>query len=229
MRRGAVNKFSVLLLLGFCFFSFACGQTEEEKIKQSHKHEDKALDLREKGKLQAAIQEQNRAVELNAKDANPLVVLAGMYLETGDLQKAANAAQKAVRLNPELAWARHLYANALRRLNEKEKALEQAKEAVRIEPDNALFLTNLGTLYGSLEDKKAEKESYEKALKIDPKYSSALYNLALLEIEDKNESNAITLLKRFIENASPEDKEGIKRATEKLKELEQKKAATQNP
>lgn len=221
MRRGAVNKFLILFLLISCFFTVACGQTERARIEQSYKYEDKAFELRQKGDLQSAIEEQKKAIGLNSADPKPLVVLAGMYIEAADWQKAAAAAQKAILLDPDSAWAHHLYANALRRLNQKEKALEQAREAVRIEQDNLLFLTNLGTLHGSLEDKKAEKETYEKALKIDPNYSPALYNLALLEIEDNKVNNALILLKRFIENASPEDKEGLKRATEKLKELEQ--------
>jgi hypothetical protein len=48
MRRTLINKYLLLFLLSLCFFSCACGQTEAEKIAESYKFKDKALELQQK-------------------------------------------------------------------------------------------------------------------------------------------------------------------------------------
>lgn len=224
-----ISKFLKFFLMVICLLNMACAQSAKQNIDESYKYEDKALELRKKGDLQGAIQEQQKAIELNPKDAKPLVVLAGMYDEIDDWEKTSETAQKAIEIDPNQAWAHHLYGNALRRFNKKREALEQAKTAVRLEPENLIFLVNMGSLYGSLEDSKMEKESYEKALSIDPEYLPAIYNLALVEAEEKNNQKAIELLKKVIEKSSlTNDKERIERAQKKLKELQEPKTRKSN-
>lgn len=57
MQFGAINRISKFFLMIVCLLSIACGQTAEEKLKESYKYEDKALELRKQGDLQGTVEQ----------------------------------------------------------------------------------------------------------------------------------------------------------------------------
>lgn len=214
-----IGNIKILFLLVLLFMTNACGQSEEEKLKLSYEHEDKALELRLKGDLQGAIKEQLKAIEINSNDAKPLVVLADMYLDNKNLDKAKKTLEKALSIDSEDAIAHHLYGITNDKLGELDLAIFHAKKAVEYDRKNTRYLSNLGAFYGEANNRKLQREAYEKALQIDPNYLTAVYNLGLLEAEEKNYDEAVKLLERVIKE-SVNDEEGVRRSKDKIKEIE---------
>lgn len=226
------DKFQKVILIGLfgllALSQIACAQSaaqkEKERVEQVTKHEEAAKQFREKGDFQAALKEQQKAVELNPDDDESLRLLGGIYSQLKQYDKAVEILEKGKKINPNNAGIHYELSWAEAELGDKNKSLNELKEAVRLAPDNVIYLTNLGVAYGGLDDKVSERAAYNKALEINPDYLSAIYNLALLEIEENNKPKAIELLRKMLAQLSAtDDKERIKRVEEKLKELEQLK------
>ncbi len=222
MRIGTIRSSSFLLLVSFLLITTACAQSEAEKLKLSYQHEDKALELRQKGDIQGAIREQQKAIELNSNDSKPLTVLAGMYIEEKNWQKVKDVSSKAVKLNPKDAWAHYLLAQALDNLGNNQESLKERRIASDLEPDNTLFLVNLGVAQELSGDNKAARESYKKAVSINPDYIYGLYRLGLLEAEEGNLEKAKQIFEKIIQTKPTEegDEKFIEEIRQRLEQLE---------
>ncbi len=188
MRFGVENKkilFAALIIFS-AFFGDACGQTQEQKMKQIKEHEEKAKQFRYQKKFDEAIKEQQKAVDIDRNYVGSWVLLGTIYSEATQWQKAVDALNKAVELEPKDAVIYALLGNAWEHLNNLQKSIEYRKKAVSLEPDNIDYLVNLGATQNLLEDNKSARVSYEKAFEIDPNYTGAIYNLAILEEEEGN-------------------------------------------
>lgn len=219
------NKSLLLLIINLLAFSPACGQSESEKHKQISEYERKAYDLRMQGKNEEALKEQLKAVAVDPKNAESLLILSGLYLDVDDLPKANETARKAVELAPNNAKTHYQLAITFRRLGKKEEALKSFRETVRIDPNYTIAFLNMGTTYEDLGDRTKARESYEKALKIDPNYVPAIYFIGELEAEDGKTENALKLFKQAVDTKIPEDRMaeqgGSQRdAKKRLEELE---------
>lgn len=224
-----LQKTILIGILGLLALSqIACGQSatqkEQERIEQVMKHEEAARQFREKGDFQAALAEQQKAVELNPDDDESLRLLGGIYIELKQWDNAIEILERGKKINPNNGAVRYELFWAEAGAGNKNKSLSELKEAARLSPDNVIYLTNLGIAYGDIDEKVSEREAYNKALEINPNYLTATYNLALLEAEENNKPRAIELLKKMLSQLSTtKDEERIKRVQEKLKELEQSK------
>lgn len=231
MLSGTDRKILLFLLLVFCF-SFgqvACGQQsvdlqEQDRIEQIAKHEEAAKQLRIKGEFQSALQEQQKAVELNPDDSESLRLLGGIYVELKQWDKAIEVLEKGKKINQNNAGVHYELSWALDAVGKKDKFINELKEAVRLAPTNVIYLTNLGVAYGSINNTSLEREAYNKALEIDPNYPTAMYNLALLEADENNKTKAIDLLNKMLQQLSKtNDEDRIERVRNKISELEKSK------
>jgi tetratricopeptide (TPR) repeat protein len=226
MRSGIGKKYLILVTALLIFFSSACSQTKEEKMKLAKDHSNKALELRYKGDVKGAIQEQLKAIELNQDETELSVNLIGFYLDDGNIEKAKETTEKVLNLIPNNAWINYFYGEVLEKKGDYDKALKYRSKAVELEPANPLFLSNLGSVQESIGNKVSAKESFKKALQINPNYIFALHRLGQLEEED-NKKEAIRLFEKIINMPKSlydfGDESFVEEASKELNKLKNKK------
>ncbi len=233
------NKISFLFLILFCLFSFACGQTEAEKIKVHNQYVDKATVLRKQGDLQGAIEQQKKAVELFPNNADTLAVLAGMYINLHEensslenLEKAKELLLKASSIKPRDSVIHIMLAGVFDMMGNEKEALEHNKIAANLEPNNLQNLTNLGSAQNGVGNNDAARATFEKVLRKNPNYAYALYQYAELELETGNREKAIELFERGSKASATDnddDTKYIEISRNRLEELRNEKVKTAFP
>jgi tetratricopeptide (TPR) repeat protein len=224
MLSGTGNKGLIILTALLIFFSSACSQTKEEKMKLAKQHHQKALEFVFNGNVKSAIQEQLEAIKLDSENAELWVDLIGLYLDDNDLEKAKNSAEKAIQIDSKNAWGHSLYGDILEKLGKDKEGLEHRKLASELDKENPIFLTNYGVALENLGDNNLAKKCYEDALSKNSNFIFALVRLGLLERDLGNIEKATELLEKAIKTTPVvENDEGfIKFASDKLTELKSK-------
>ena len=111
------------------------------------------------GRVEEAITEFRKAIELGTKNAGVYFNLGLEVLKKGDQEEAATLFQGAVRLNPEYQKARFQLGLIYTDRGERELAMAVFQELVRINPEDPLSHLKLAVLYDELglEQKAAEQ------------------------------------------------------------------------
>ena len=146
------------------------------------------------GKNDLALQEFQKAIQINPRSGEALRGLARTYENTGHQQEAEAAFVKSAALQPDY-WDGYdelgLYYD---RQAKYPQAIEQLKHAAELTPDNAQVFSNLGAVYVDWNDPKvlpeAEK-SLKKSIGLTPTYA-AYANLAALLYNQRRYSEAAT-------------------------------------
>jgi tetratricopeptide (TPR) repeat protein len=224
MLSGTGNKTLIILTALMIFFSSACSQTKEEKMKLAEEHHKKALEFVFNGNVKNAIKEQLEAIKLDGENAELWVDLIGLYLDDNDLEKAKNSAEKAIQLDGKNAWGHSLYGDILEKLGDEKKGLEYRKLASELDKENPIFLTNYGVALENLGDNNLAKKCYEDTLAKHPDFTFALVRLGLLEIDLGHKEKAVVWLEKAlqIKPLTQNDENFIKVASDKLAELKGK-------
>lgn len=229
MRFGEISKSSVFLMfLIICIGNNACGQTQQEKVKQAEELEFKAGELYLVGNNEEALKYQLKAIELNPHNPLSYAILSSIYVDLEQPEKAVEAVEKAVSMQSNNSKIQYQAGIAYRRIENKKKVFEHFFKAVELSPRDTNYLINLGGAYEDLNDKKSARKVYKKAIEIDPEYVPALNLLGQLEIDEGNKEKGIKLLKRALEIEIPAEKQGEqlssqRSARERLKEIEDSK------
>ena len=137
----------------------------------------------QKGHAEEAIDQFEKAVEINPNDMDAHNDLGMALDEIGQLDEAIAQYQKALEIKPNYAGAHNNLGNTLFRKGQLAEAIEQYQMAVKINPNYSEAHGNLGAALfqmGHLDDAIAE---LQKALEINPNYAEAHNNLgnALLQ------------------------------------------------
>jgi tetratricopeptide (TPR) repeat protein len=222
------NKCLLLILLSFCLFVSACGQSENEKKKLAFEHQEKAFLLQDKGDLKNALIEQLKVAELRPNEYSSYVNLYNIYVEMENWENALDVAQKAVRLAPEKAEAYYNLAFPLRKLRDKQGAIKAFENSLRLNPKDTNAWINLGVTHEELKDPISAKKAYEEALKVNSEYVPAIYYLAELEVDEGRIDNAIKLFQKAIDVKIPKEREAEEldyqpSAKKRIEELRAKK------
>ena len=139
--------------------------------------------LLQKGRLNEAIAQCQRALEINPNNAEAHSNLGTAFLQKGQLDEAVDQCQRALEINPNFAEAHSNLGNALLQKGQVDEAVAQNEKAVEINPNDAEAHSNLGTALlqkGQLDE---AVEQFLKALEINSNSLAAHYNLgnALLQ------------------------------------------------
>ena len=134
---------------------------------------------RERGVLDAAYRNFNRAIALNPRDGAAYEGLARVWRDWGLPALAVGDAHRAVYYAPELASARNTFGTVMQALGQYEAARAAYEVASRLEPEEAYPLNNLCYLAFVQGHIDAAIETCKKALEIDPLMPAARNNLAL--------------------------------------------------
>lgn len=230
---GVNNKVKVVffVLMLISFGNVSCAQSEEAKNEQSRQHQRKSNELRLQGKLEEAIIEQLKAVEITPNDLQAQSVLGSLYEQTARVKnkpeyipKAKEALEKAIKIDPNDAVSHAIQADVLSQIKDKQGALRERLEAAKLEPANLKYLTDVGIQQNILGDNDSARITYRSVLQKNPNFIYALYHYAEVEAEDGNFDKAVDLFERAVnsEPSEADDEDFQQTARNRLTEVREK-------
>jgi len=137
----------------------------------------------QKGQVDRAILQYQRALKINPNDAMAYNNLASALLQKGQVDEAIEQCQNALKINPNDAAAYNNLGHALFKKGQVDEAIEQYQHALKISPSFAQACYNLGNALFQQGQVEEAIEQFRNALKTKPNYAEACNNLgnALLQ------------------------------------------------
>lgn len=158
------------------------------------------------GQNHAALQANQKVVELASGDADAHCNLGITLKAAGRLEDAEASYRKAIDLDPRFAEAYSNLGSTLKALGRLEEAEESYKEAIVLKPNFAQAHSNLGNTQHALGRLADAEKSHRRAIALKPNYAQAHSNLgatlkALGRLTEAESSfrQAITLAPNFVE------------------------------
>ncbi len=154
------------------------GDTVKKSPDSDLPHFNFGVKLREKGKIDEAIEQYQIALKMNPDYLDAHVNLGNIFLDDkGWIDKAIEQYQIAIKLNPNDVDARNNLGNAFLSKGWTDKAVEQYQIALKLNPDKVEARYNLGNtlLYKGWIDKAIEQ--YQIAIRLNPNYADVHINL----------------------------------------------------
>lgn len=131
-------------------------------------------------KNEMAIEQYNKASELDPGFSWPYYYLGNLYSRTGKYKLAEKAYNKSISLDSGYAYTYNNLGNLYSKMGEHRSAVDVYKEALKLNPDYANGHYNQGIMYGKMGLFEEAEKSYKEALRSDPKHAYALNNLGIL-------------------------------------------------
>ncbi|HEX3121489.1 MAG TPA: protein kinase [Candidatus Acidoferrum sp.] len=158
------------------------------------------------GKNDIALAEFKKALDINPKDAEAIMHMAGIYARMKHPQEAETYYKQAIALRPEY-WSGYL---ALALFYDDEgryhESIGQLKRVLELTPDNPTAYSNLGVVYmdiGDAKSQEAAEAAFRKSIELAPNYE-AHSNLGYLYLMQKRYDDAA---KQFREATKLNDKD----------------------
>ncbi|MGD0387893.1 MAG: tetratricopeptide repeat protein [Tepidisphaeraceae bacterium] len=136
------------------------------------------ITLAQNGKLDEALANFRRAIELMPGRAEIHNNLANVLKDQGKLEEAIAAYGQAVRLRPEVPIAHYNLGTALNELGNFDEAIAAFRQALRLSPDHAKAWDNLGIALMSQGRLEEAVTAFTNAIRIEPESDDAQWNLA---------------------------------------------------
>ncbi|MDR1346049.1 MAG: tetratricopeptide repeat protein [Bacteroidales bacterium] len=149
---------------------------EEERRKQAAKFFTRGNTYYDKCDYDKAIEDYNKAIELNPDDANAYNNRGNAYALKCDYDKAIEDYNKSIELEPGLAEVYNNRGNIYAEKGDYDHAIEDYNKTITLNPDIADAHNNRGTAYGKKGDYDKAIEDYNKAIKLKPDYAGAYNN-----------------------------------------------------
>ena len=163
-----------------------CGRGAESQLLSSvatgsaKAHYNLGVELEDRGRLEEAIAQFRKALEMEPHDADAHYKLGIALIGSGRLEEAIEQYRKALKLNPDKAEARNNLGTALLGCGRLDDAVAQYRRALQIKPDYADAHYNLGLALAGCGRIEEAIGQYDEVLDIDPDYAKALNELAWL-------------------------------------------------
>ncbi|MBD2353620.1 tetratricopeptide repeat protein [Tolypothrix sp. FACHB-123] len=132
-------------------------------------------ELRQQGNNQAALEQYNKAIELNPRYIAAYNNRGNVRDDLGDKQGAIEDYNKSIEINPKYALAYYNRARIRSDLGEKQNALQDYNQSIELDPNYAFAYYGRGIIHNDLGDKKSAIQDYNKAIELNPKYPSSYY------------------------------------------------------
>lgn len=168
---------------------YAADERSEENLETSdvlQKQQDSPVDykfrghsLLNKGQIDDAISDLNKAVELNPKDAGAYFYRGNAYYKKGQIDKALSDYSEAIKINPRYTNAYFSRGLHYVGVEEYSKAISDFNKVISITPDNASAYYYRGASYFGKKKYKKALSDYDKAIELDPEYVNAYINRGL--------------------------------------------------
>jgi serine/threonine-protein kinase len=152
------------------------------------------------GQFDLAVQEFQRALDLNPRDADALVGMASTYEKAGRIPDAEATYKRAAAMRPDY-WDGYnslgLFYDRQQRYSE---SVAQLQKAIELTPDNSQAYFNLGAIYLDMGDKYlADAETaLKKSLSLNPSYP-AYANLGVLYFSEKRYAEAAAMTEKALQ------------------------------
>ncbi|HTM10946.1 MAG TPA: tetratricopeptide repeat protein [Verrucomicrobiae bacterium] len=125
-----------------------------------------------------AIEDYDRALELDSSYAPAYFSRARAYQDKRDYERSLQDYTQAIRLKPTDAAAFNNRGNIYRDTKDYRRALEDYDRSIWLNPNYALAFTNRGNLYREQKNYDRAIEDYNRAIEFDPSDASAYFNRA---------------------------------------------------
>jgi len=170
--------------------------SKKDKIGQSDEHNQRGIELADRGWLDEAMNEFNKAIELDPESAHAHDNLATVLAEKGRFVDALEAYVKAVRLEPTNPNTYHYLASFL-----SSRALDASialyKHTIELDPEFVDAHVNLALTYGDRGMLDEATASLEQAIKLDPDDEGARHELAAVLMDAGRFADAIGHLRKI--------------------------------
>ncbi len=168
-----------------------------DRIAQSDFHNQRGIELADRGWRDEAMREFRRAVELDPDSAHAHDNLATVLADKGELREALVAYLKAIELEPQAPTTHYNLASFLATFGA-DLAVAEYKETLALEWEYPDAHLNLGLTYAERGQFQEAIDSYNEALKIDPKDPVAKHELATVLMDMGKPGDAIPLLRDVV-------------------------------
>ncbi|KAF0196126.1 MAG: hypothetical protein FD166_2611 [Bacteroidetes bacterium] len=133
-----------------------------------------------KEQFNEALQDVNKALNIDEKNAEVYITLSDVYLYSGKTQRALDALKKAGTLQPTLARIDVKIARLYLTMSDYKQTFNFLRSALKKDPDNAEAFFISGLANEEMGDTTKAIESYQMAVARDQKYYDALKQLGIL-------------------------------------------------
>lgn len=165
---------------------------------------DKAVVSLLKGDVNDAINDLDKAIELNPQYVEAFYVRAQSLFLKRDFDRALLDYNKVIELAPQMLGIESVYnTRSVIRISkgDYDGALKDSEHAIAINPNHADFYANRGLVRDFRNDKTGALSDYEKALALNPKLPATYINRGILRYESENFTGAMSDLNRALEIA----------------------------
>jgi eukaryotic-like serine/threonine-protein kinase len=139
----------------------------------------------EGGNYDLAVQEFQKALALDPRNAEAYQYLATTYESQGRLAEAEASIKKAIALRPDHWAGYNTLGTFYYRRGKFSEAAAQYRKVIELTPDNASAYINLGVMLKNLDDQAGARQAYEQSIAINPSYA-AYSNLAGILYNEAN-------------------------------------------
>jgi len=168
-----IARFSLAALFFSCGYALSKQKNFESSIKkysislELHEHADaynnRGLDYANLGKYDKAIEDFNKAIELNPDLAVAYYNRGNTYAELGEYDRAIKDYDKAIELNKDYTVAYNNRGFAYVGLGKYNRAIEDFNKAIKLNPDDAKAYYNRGLAYAELGEHERAREDMLRA------------------------------------------------------------------
>jgi len=162
-------------------------------------HYNLGLALDHKGRVDEAITQFQKALEIKANNVEAHVNLGTALIEKGKVDEATAHYQEALKINPNSAKAHFNLGSAFQQKDRLDEAITHYREALEIEPDYAEAHNNLGNVLRQTGKVDEAITHFQKALEINPDDQRAHNNLGTALQEEGRMDEAITQYQEALE------------------------------
>jgi tetratricopeptide (TPR) repeat protein len=149
-------------------------EKEPDRVPQAYNN--RGLALKNRGQMQKAIEDFNRAIALNPEYALAYNNRGVTLKKAGMLQEAIEDFDRAIALNPSYYKAYNNRGSAYGKIGRPDKAVEDFDKAISLNPSYYETYLNRGVMLGEAGMVDKAIESFNQALSGDPNYADAYYN-----------------------------------------------------
>jgi protein O-mannosyl-transferase len=217
--------FNIVLVLFILIFSFVSHERNKvwannfslyNDVLSKYPESDVAYENRGSAKINehdnyGAIQDFNKAIELNPKYAKAFYNRGLAKNELHEQEGALQDYSKAIEVNPQYADAYNNRGHLKFELGDNKGSINDYDKAIEINPQHAVALNNRGAAKGQINDFKGAILDFNKAIKINPQYIVAYYNRGNAKIYLGDKAGAFSDWNKAGEQGINEAYEMIKR------------------
>ena len=153
------------------------------------------------GKNDLALQEFQKALDINPRDADAILGMATINENLSHWKEAEEDYKRAIALRPEYWGGYTALGSFYDRQNRVQDAIAQFQHVTELTPDNTVAYSNLGAEYMVRDDaqsRAAAQAAFEKSIQLAPNYA-AYANLGLLYSYEKRYTEAANAMRRALE------------------------------